>query len=208
MKNRQGLFNLCQLFTVLYTPSPRNDSRIRCRKCFRPGGVGLSLPCTWFGQKCISWINILYTAPMALVRSNSTQSRYFPLHRGTRQGCPLSPLLFASYYDSYWTPHSSPVTWAIHKRHVGDVGVSRKCRCMRTTSFFTARISDHFTCLGIKVTRSYKKLFEANFPPWLECTNSDFSRWSLLPLSLAGRVNSIKMNTLLKFIFFSCVFSF
>ena len=47
------------------------------------------------GQNCISWIKLLYNSPMARVRTNATHSQYFPLNRGTRQGCPLSPLLFA-----------------------------------------------------------------------------------------------------------------
>ena len=38
---------------------------------------------------------MLYSAPVASVRTNDTHSDYFPLHRSTRQGCPLSPLLFA-----------------------------------------------------------------------------------------------------------------
>lgn len=48
-----------------------------------------------FGQEFISWIKLLYSSPVASVRTNDTHSDYFPLHRSTRQGCPLSPLLFA-----------------------------------------------------------------------------------------------------------------
>ena len=48
-----------------------------------------------FGDAFISWVNLLYTSPLASVRTNDTYSPYFPLERGTRQGCPLSPLLFA-----------------------------------------------------------------------------------------------------------------
>lgn len=48
-----------------------------------------------FGQEFISWIKLLYSSPVASVRTNDTHSDYFPLLRSTRQGCPLSPLLFA-----------------------------------------------------------------------------------------------------------------
>ncbi len=48
-----------------------------------------------FGPLFTSWIRLLYTAPVASVRTNFLCSQYFPLTRGTCQGCPLSPLLFA-----------------------------------------------------------------------------------------------------------------
>ncbi len=48
-----------------------------------------------FGDTMVSWIKLLYTSPQVCVRSNSLLSSHFPLSRGTRQGCPLSPLLFA-----------------------------------------------------------------------------------------------------------------
>lgn len=38
---------------------------------------------------------MLYFLPMAAVQTNNNVSPFFNLHRGTRQGCPLSPLLFA-----------------------------------------------------------------------------------------------------------------
>lgn len=47
------------------------------------------------GGEFLKWIRILYNSPQACVVTNGTQSLPFPLCRGTRQGCPLSPLLFA-----------------------------------------------------------------------------------------------------------------
>lgn len=46
-----------------------------------------------FGLAFCSWIRILYATPQASVRTNKIISNYFPICRGTRQGCPLSPLL-------------------------------------------------------------------------------------------------------------------
>lgn len=48
-----------------------------------------------FGLRLISWIILLYTSPMAAVHSTNNKSAYFELQQGTRQGCPLSQLLFA-----------------------------------------------------------------------------------------------------------------
>lgn len=55
-----------------------------------------------------------------------------------------------------------------------------------------------FTYLGVKVTRSLSALFSANFAPLLVQMKSDFQRWANLPLSLLGRINAVKMNSLPK----------
>lgn len=48
-----------------------------------------------FGPNYISWVRLLYSQLQAAIRSFGSLSRNFTLRRGTRQGCPLSPLLFA-----------------------------------------------------------------------------------------------------------------
>lgn len=52
-----------------------------------------------FGESFINWIKILYTSPSATVVTNRLTSQSFTLHRGTRQGCPLSPSLFAIFIE-------------------------------------------------------------------------------------------------------------
>lgn len=47
------------------------------------------------GPRFIGWVRMLYGAPGARVRVNNELSDRFSLGRGTSQGCPLSPLLFA-----------------------------------------------------------------------------------------------------------------
>ena len=48
-----------------------------------------------FGPGLISWVRLLYSSPHSSVCTNTQRSKFVPLFRGTRQGCPLSPLLFA-----------------------------------------------------------------------------------------------------------------
>uniref|UniRef100_A0A8C6UCR3 Reverse transcriptase domain-containing protein n=1 Tax=Neogobius melanostomus TaxID=47308 RepID=A0A8C6UCR3_9GOBI len=48
-----------------------------------------------FGQNFVNWIKLLYKAPTASVLTNGLLSPPIDLGRGTAQGSPLSPLLFA-----------------------------------------------------------------------------------------------------------------
>lgn len=65
---------------------------------------------------------------------------------------------------------------------------------------------DKFKYLGIWITNKYKYLYKANFPPLMDSVKKDFERWSPLPLSLGGRINTIKMNILPRFLYlFQCI---
>lgn len=101
IKGRLGLFNLRRFFNILNTPStstPEIALSLDAEKAFDRvewDYLFYTLNKFGFGPKFISWIRLLYSSPLDRVKTNSCYSPYFPLHRGTRQGCPLSPLLFA-----------------------------------------------------------------------------------------------------------------
>ena len=47
-----------------------------------------------FGASFLQWIGTFYARPQSAVYVNQFTSSFFPLTRGVRQGCPLSPLLY------------------------------------------------------------------------------------------------------------------
>ena len=47
-----------------------------------------------FGTSLVSWVKLFYTNRSSCVLNNGWASDFFSLHRGVRQGCPLSPYLF------------------------------------------------------------------------------------------------------------------
>lgn len=50
--------------------------------------------------------------------------------------------------------------------------------------------------LGIYIPPSLQNLFDANYSKIIRSINNDLERWSVLPLSLLGRIESIRMNIL------------
>ena len=62
-------------------------------------------------------------------------------------------------------------------------------------------VQDKFKYLGIWITHNFKHLYKANFPPIIESMKTDLERWNSLPLSLGGRINTIKMIVLPRFLY-------
>ncbi len=60
--------------------------------------------------------------------------------------------------------------------------------------------------VGIWITDKHRDLYAANYQPLLPNLNQDIKHWDPLPLSLGGRINTVKMNILAKFLFiFQCL---
>lgn len=100
--NRHSFHNLRRLFNIIYaTDRPQEELAVLAldaEKAFDQ----VEWPYLFeilkkfkFGQKFISMVKLLYDNPCAQILTNQTLSSRFNLHRGTRQGCPLSPLIFA-----------------------------------------------------------------------------------------------------------------
>ena len=57
--------------------------------------LGKVLMAMGIGPVFRAWVQLLYTNPIASVSMESLGSQTWAIERGTSQGCPLSPLLFA-----------------------------------------------------------------------------------------------------------------
>lgn len=251
---RQLFGNLRRLFNVLYSPETPPTAEVLlsldAHKAFdriEYEYLFTTLEKFGFGPTFRSWIKVLYAAPQASVRTNKITSQYFPIGRGTRQGCPLSPLLFdlaieplavalrgagdlrgidrggqthkLSLYADDLILYLSDPSISIPKALaiISNFGkfsgyrinltksllfpVNDLARQMSYEAYPLKETRDRFVYLGVSVTHKYRDLFNHNFKPALEKAKQDLIRWSTLPISLAGRVNSVKMTIMPRFLF-------
>ena len=260
IKNRYSFFNIRRLLNIIYTQPAMDTSEViislDAEKAFdrvKWDFLFHVLKKFGFGPNFITWIRVLYSSPLAAVRTNSNLSPYFELQRGTRQGCPLSPLLFALAIE--------PLAIAI-RQHVDIKGIHRGGLVHKVSLYADdmllfvsdplhslpkllellkgfGEISGYkvnfqkselmpigktageppFNCptpfkitnkkfkyLGVWVTQNHNELYKANYLPLLSKLKRDLEKWDLLPLSLGGRINTVKMNIFPKFLYlFQCL---
>lgn len=259
IQNRHSFFNIRRLLNIVYNSTSCNTPEaiilLDAEKAFDRVEwqyLFYTLEKFGFGKNFITWVKLLYTNPTASVRTNNTYSEQFPLHRSTRQGCNLSPLLFAIAIEPLAIAlRSNPsITGVIrdgveHKLslyaddlvlYLSNISVSiptmidvfysfgqisgYKLNLDKSELFplniaareyplqnFPFKVALHnFTYLGIKITNKFENLYSSNYDPVLTRLKEDFERWSLLPLSLVARVNTVKMNSLPKLSYlFQCL---
>lgn len=252
VQGRQSYYNLRRLFNIIYTesstPSPEAVISLDAEKAFDRvewNYLFYTLSRFGFGHNFIQLIKLIYTDPTASVYTNGISSEYFPLHRGMKQGDPVSPLLFvlaieplaialrcnnsiqgisrgglthtvSLYADDLLLYVTNPITSTPEILRIlqefGNISgyklnfnkseyfpISSNAKEYPNLPFKLS--AESFTYLGVKVTKSYYSLFKCNLTPLLEQCKQDIKRWSVLPLSLIGRTNSVKMNIVPKFLY-------
>lgn len=254
IKERYSFFNIRTLLNIIYSKqisgAPEVVVSLDAEKAFDRVEweyLFAALKKFGFGDKFGSWVRLLYSSPQASVNTNGIHSDYFTLQRGTRQGCPLSPLLFALAIEPLSIALRSSTAYQGIRREGVEHRLSlyaddlllyvrdpvaclpsiltilesfgsfsgyklnlQKSECfpvnpaahqLRQTDLPFRLCHAGFKYLGVNVTRSLTGLFQANFAPLLTQMKADFLRWNSLPLSLIGRINAVKMNTLPKFLY-------
>lgn len=192
-----------------------------------------------FGPRFLKWIEIIYHNPKANIVLNGRSSAYFSLSRGTRQGCPLSPLLFAlalepltirlrsdaslsgidstdgedrlaAYADDLILFLSNPDASLDRAISLIDIfgGYSglqinwtKSFLCFLSserahlvgTSLSNLKVVSNFKYLGVQISRDTENMLDLNVWPLVGLCRDKFKLWSGLPLSVAGRINLIKM---------------
>lgn len=251
LPGRSTDINIRRLFSNIHVPHTNQGTRTIATLDMKKAFDTVEWVYLWevmrrmgFRLKFIDWVCTLYKGTLANIRLNRLLSAPFPLQWGTRQGCPLSPALFALAMKPI--AEALRISPKIHGLRVGwleervalyadnlllflnDAGASLQgaLSIMNTFSAFTglrvnwhksqffpvdegARSSsypslplqcvDHFTYLGIVISRHSKDFVSLNLNPVIAGVKTKLKAWSNLPLSLIGRINLLKMKVLPKF---------
>lgn len=249
IKGRQAANNMRRLFQVMYsvetTPHPAVAVSLDAMKAYdylEWKYLFYVLPKYGFGPMMMNWIRALYFKPTATVKTNGIKSKPFELHRSTRQGCTVSPLIFilaleplacvirtrkdicgitvgdhefkanlfaddilltltkprqsisqilnivdkfgilSGYKVNYTKSEAIPLNNYTFQSHLGTAPFSWKLEGMKY--------------LGIRIQAPIEKVVELNVSELLKTMKDDIKRWTVLPLSLWGRAEIIKMNLL------------
>lgn len=102
MPDKATFFSIRRLYTNIQAVHDNIGTRVVVSLDAAKAFDSVEWPYLWatleafgFGADFIGWVKLLYHAPKARVSVNGWLSDEFSLYRGTRQGCPLSPLLYA-----------------------------------------------------------------------------------------------------------------
>lgn len=97
-------------------------------------------------------MKLLFNNPLSAVLTNGKRSPYFRLGRGTRQGCPLSPLLFAIAIEPLaeaisHTPSITSIS-AGNKSHKISLHADDVLLCLTNPEVSTSPFLDVISCFS------------------------------------------------------------
>lgn len=246
-ENTQRLFNVINFYKNNTSPNktPFIIATLDAEKAFDwvdRSFLFTSLNHFGFQSYFTNWIKTLYNSPTASVITNGIISKPFQLLRGTRQGCPLSPLLFALFIEPMAASirQSNHITGIQSKSHHHKISLyaddillyitnpSSSLPSVHNLISSYSQVSGYFInwtkseilpmdrwdaeardpflshtdkaikYLGIHIFPNLNELFKLNHTPLLQEIKDNLERWNKLPLSLIGRISTVKLNILPK----------
>ena len=82
------------------------------------------------GTNLVNLVKAIYDKPTANIILNDEKLKAFPLRSGTRQGCPLSPLLFNIVLEVLATAMAKTVLFQSRKRNKRNPNWKRRSKTL------------------------------------------------------------------------------
>ena len=200
-----------------------------------------------FNEKSVKCIRSLYSSPTARIKINGHLSRSIKLERGCRQGCVLSPGLFALFLKplaqairedpeiqgvlignteykislfaddillTLGSPENSlPKLMSVlstfgtysgyklntHKTQLLTYNYTPSSGLRSKFDFKWDALAVKY--LGIWIPKDLSEIYDKNYGPVVRSIKADLDRWSLLPLDMSNRIETIKMNVLPRYLY-------
>ncbi|GJV69249.1 RNA-directed DNA polymerase, eukaryota [Tanacetum coccineum] len=143
-----------------------------------------------FGQLWISWIRGCLISSRASVLVNGSPSREFNLHRGLRQGDPLSPFLFILVMEGLTVPIKDVIDAGLfHGARIGTLQISYLLFKDDVLILGCKSQSMPFVYLGLPVGMNMFRL--KGWDPILDKFKNRLSKWKASMLSIDGRTTLV-----------------
>ena len=125
-----------------------------------------------FGPSFRNWIGLLYTDVHSAVSVNGFLTEFFPVTRGVRQGCPLSPLLYVLVMESLASVVRADI-------HIDGFPCYHPWKCFFRHFLRRAFLSEpvervfRFTSIGSSTLRRLPVFYHQVLDAWLRLDNWD-----------------------------------
>uniref|UniRef100_A0A672KXY9 Reverse transcriptase domain-containing protein n=1 Tax=Sinocyclocheilus grahami TaxID=75366 RepID=A0A672KXY9_SINGR len=144
-----------------------------------------------FKSYIINWIKTLYNTPTASVITNAA----------IRQSHNISGIQSKHYHHKISlliSDFSKASGYSVNCSKAEILPITKLKWDAELESYPFKRTTKIIKYLGIHISSNLKYLFKLNHAPLLQDIQNNLERWNNLPLSLIGRISSVKMNILPK----------